>query len=195
MSGTSVARLDVVTGRVRDAKEVMQDGPHVPIAVARLALADVEDDHPRESAFLFGRLHREREPVTTPQMNTTDLRFKRTGEPVGTQLICAWVALKVLVDLAVSGASTLKCFDERAHGTRRNDFVGVHAAEVWPPQRTRSVFWAERLGRCGRNEVALSESGEARTVERLELTLVRGVSALQHADHAGDEIAFLAPVS
>ncbi len=58
----AAGRLDVVTGRVREAKEVMQDGPHVPIAVARLALADVEDDHPRESAFLFGRLHREREP-------------------------------------------------------------------------------------------------------------------------------------
>lgn len=103
--------------------------------------------------------------------------------------------LDVLVDLAVSGAFTLECFDERAHGTRRNHFVGVHAAEVWPPQRTRSVFWAEGLGRCGRNEVALSESGEARTVERLELTLVRGVSALQHVDHAGDEVAFLAPGS
>ncbi len=153
MSGTSVAQQRGLTwspGGFLTPKTSCRTStrPHRGGAVS---LAHVAHDHPRESAFLFGRLHREREPVTTPQMNTTDLRFKRAGEPVGTQVICAWVALKVLVDLAVSGAFTLECFDERAHGTRRNDFVGVHAAEVWPPQRTRSVFWPEGLGRCGRN--------------------------------------------
>jgi len=121
---------------VLNTKEIVEDGPDVEFAAARFPLADVGDDDPRRFAFVFGRLHGEGQPVTTPQMNTTDFRFEWTGQPIGAHVMSAWIALKLLVDLAVSRPLALECFDERAHSTRRDDFVGGHAAEVWPTERT-----------------------------------------------------------
>lgn len=182
-------------GRVLDAKEVMKDAPDIRLAMARLPLSHVQDDHPDWAISCLGRLHREGEPVPAPQVNPTDLRLERPGESVSAKIVSARISLELPVNFAVSRPPALECFDERPHSTRRYDLECGHAAKVWPLPRTQSVLWPERLGRRSRNEVAIGKGGEPRTVELLELTPVGRVVSLKHVHHTGDEIAFMASIS
>lgn len=125
----ATTRLQVAIGRVLDAKEVMKDAPDIRLAMARLPLSHVQDDHPDWAISCLGRLHREGEPVPAPQVNPTDLRLERPGESVSAKIVSARISLELPVNFAVSRPPALECFDERPHSTRRNDLERGHAAK------------------------------------------------------------------
>lgn len=129
-AGLATGRLVMAFRRILDTEEVVENRPSIRRAVPGLASADEQDDHAATAARTVRRLHRERESPAVAQVEAAHRRLQWTCESVGAEMRRARVALELRVDLTVPGALTGELIDERAHGSRDDDFEAGHAPSL-----------------------------------------------------------------
>jgi hypothetical protein len=119
----------MVRGRVLNIEEIVDDLPYVAGALARVALADVEDHHATPISLILSGLHRERQAIVPFQMRAAYLRLEWTGQPVGEGTWSLWrgahesgVLLELLVSVAVAGALAGERVDQWPHLTADDHF-------------------------------------------------------------------------
>jgi hypothetical protein len=134
-------RSVVAHRRTTDAEQVVQDRPDVALSAVGFALPDVQDNDASRLPGCLRWLHRERKPVAAVEVDATDDRLERSGEPVSPELGSARIATELRVHPLVAGSLAGQAIDELADGAPRDDFVVPHATNFASP-RVRTRWWA-----------------------------------------------------
>src|SRR5205085_2052577 len=101
-----------------DPEQVVQHGPDVALGMPRLALTDVQDHDAAGAVRFVGGLNAEREPKAALEMDSTNDRSERAGEPVCTQLLRARVPTKLLINSSIPSPFSHELVHELAHRAR-----------------------------------------------------------------------------
>ena len=101
----------------------MKDGPDVVLTMTRLALSDVQDHSSSRLPARRRRLHRERQPEASVEVDAAHNWLERTRQPVRPELGSAWIVFELVIQALIAGSLAGQSVDEPAHRRRRDYFV------------------------------------------------------------------------